>query len=527
MEKIKWGIVGAGRIAASFAEALRASTDSECYAVASRNKVRGDDFSKKWGFQKSYSDYESLLADPEVDAVYIATPHMNHASLSIAALKAGKAVLCEKAATVNAKELQNVYQVVNETKGLYMEAMWTKFNPTFRKALEWVASGRIGKLKAIYADFCIARTADAVYRDLEYPMNRLYDINLAGGALLDVGIYPVTCALSMVEAALGGDAAEVQLFPEKIEATARMTDTGVDAFDSISLKIGDVVASLSCSIDTECGSVLKEARIVGTEGTIILPFFWMAQEAQLISRDEQLVDSCSQPFAVNGYEYEIAEFCKCIKTRRAGLLVKESLLHTHAQSLRVIKVLDAIRSRIGLVYPFENSGYVIKDETQVVKEVPGKEVKSKPNMVTVYTDGGCSGNPGPGGWGCVILADGMEYTVSGGETMTTNNRMELSAAIAALSAIDQNEVWRTQSITVHIDSQYVKNGITSWIKSWQRNGWRNSEKQPVKNRDLWEVLDELNKKLNVTWKWVKGHAGNKYNEMCDAMATQEVRKYSR
>ena len=197
------------------------------------------------------------------------------------------------------------------------------------------------------------------------------------------------------------------------------------------------------------------------------------------------------------------------------------------QSLRVIKVLDAIRSRIGLVYPFENSGYVIKDETQVVKEVPGKEVKSKPNMVTVYTDGGCSGNPGPGGWGCVILADGMEYTVSGGETMTTNNRMELSAAIAALSAIDQNEVWRTQSITVHIDSQYVKNGITSWIKSWQRNGWRNSEKQPVKNRDLWEVLDELNKKLNVTWKWVKGHAGNKYNEMCDAMATQEVMKYSR
>ena len=148
-------------------------------------------------------------------------------------------------------------------------------------------------------------------------------------------------------------------------------------------------------------------------------------------------------------------------------------------------------------------------------------------MVTVYTDGGCSGNPGPGGWGCVILADGMEYTVSGGETMTTNNRMELSAAIAALSAIDQNEVWRTQSITVHIDSQYVKNGITSWIKSWQRNGWRNSEKQPVKNRDLWEVLDELNKKLNVTWKWVKGHAGNKYNEMCDAMATQEVMKYSR
>ncbi len=527
MEKIKWGIIGAGRVAASFAEALRASTDSECYAVASRNQQRGRDFAEKWGFQEVYNDYESLLADPNVEAVYIATPHTSHASLSIAALRSKKMVLCEKPATVNAKELQNVYEVVKETKGLFIEALWTKFNPTFQKALEWVAAGRIGKLKAIYADFCIARSPDSVYPDKDYTLNRLYDINLAGGALLDTGIYPITAALSMVEALVGEDAAEHRLFPEHVAALARMSKTGVDTFDSISLKIDDVVANLTCSIDTESGSVLQEARIVGTKGTIILPSFWMAQEAQLISLDEKLVDSYSHPFAVNGYEYEIAEFCKCIKTRKAGLLVKESLLHTHVQSLRVIKVLDAIRAKIGLVYPFEDCGYVIKDETQAVKEVPGKEVKSKPNVVTVYTDGGCSGNPGPGGWGCVILADGMEYTVSGGETKTTNNRMELSAAIAALSAIDQNETWRSQSIIVHIDSQYVKNGITTWIRSWKRNGWKNSEKLPVKNRDLWEVLDELNRKLSVNWKWVKGHSGNKYNELCDAMATKEVEKYSR
>ena len=527
MKKINWGIVGAGRIAASFTEALKTSQDSVCYAVASRNGQRGQEFAQKWGFTKVYTDYDSLFADEAVDAVYIATPHMNHAALSIAALKAGKAVLCEKSATVNARELQDVYQVVSETNGLYVEALWTKFNPTFRKALEWVSAGRIGKLKAMYADFCIARTADPVYSDPEYPMNRLYDINLAGGALLDVGIYPVTAALSLVEAAALNPDDEKSLYPDKIEAVARMTETGVDAFDSISLKIGDVVANLTCSIDTECGSVLKEARIVGTEGTIILPYFWMAQEAQLISNQESVVEDFSHPFAVNGYEYEIEEFCNCMKTREAGLLIKESMLHTHSQSLRVIRVLDAIRSKIGLVYPFEDSGYVIKEETQSPVEVAGKGVRSKPNEITVYTDGGCSGNPGPGGWGCVILADKVEYTVSGGEALTTNNRMELSAAIAALSAIDQNPEWRKQAITVHIDSQYVKNGITSWIRSWKKNGWKNSEKQPVKNRDLWEILDELNAKLNVNWKWVKGHSGNKYNDLCDSLATKEAAKYSR
>ena len=527
MRKINWGIVGAGRIAASFAEALKASEDSECYAVASRNEQRGRDFARKWGFAKVFTDYEALFADAAVDVVYIATPHSSHEALSIAALQAGKSVLCEKPAAVNARELQNVYEAISVTKGLYVEALWTKFNPTFRKALEWVAAGRIGALRAIYADFCIARSPAPVYKDAEYPMNRLYDMNLAGGALLDVGIYPVAAALSIVEAAMGEEVDERALYPNRIEAAARMSETGVDTFDSISLRIGDVVANLTCSIDTECGSVLKEARIVGTRGTIILPSFWMAQEAQLVSSEEKLVDSYSHPFAVNGYEYEIEEFCRCMKTRYAGLLVKESLLHTHAQSLRTIRVLDAIRSKIRLVYPFEDCGYVIKEETQSPTETPGKGVRSRPNAITVYTDGGCSGNPGPGGWGCVILADKVEYTASGGETVTTNNRMELSAAIAALSAIDQNNAWRNKAITVHIDSQYVKNGITTWIRSWKKNGWKNSEKLPVKNRDLWEVLDELNQRLNVTWKWVRGHAGNKYNELCDALATKETAKYSK
>ncbi|MCM1408860.1 MAG: ribonuclease HI [Treponema brennaborense] len=140
-------------------------------------------------------------------------------------------------------------------------------------------------------------------------------------------------------------------------------------------------------------------------------------------------------------------------------------------------------------------------------------------MISVYTDGACSGNPGKGGWGAVILADGKELPMNGGELSTTNNRMELTAAINALQKISDTASWRTRRIEVFSDSQYVKNGICSWISSWKRNGWQTSGKQPVKNRDLWLKLDALNTELSVEWKWVKGHAGNKYNEWCDSLAT--------
>lgn len=141
------------------------------------------------------------------------------------------------------------------------------------------------------------------------------------------------------------------------------------------------------------------------------------------------------------------------------------------------------------------------------------------NDITVYTDGACSGNPGPGGWGAVILADGKELPLSGGEKSTTNNRMELMAAISSLTLISQDENYSKRKISVYIDSQYVKNGITTWITSWKKNGWKTASKQPVKNKDLWETLDKLNQNLNVNWVWVKGHAGFKYNEMCDNLAT--------
>lgn len=145
--------------------------------------------------------------------------------------------------------------------------------------------------------------------------------------------------------------------------------------------------------------------------------------------------------------------------------------------------------------------------------------------IVIYTDGGCSGNPGPGGWGVVVIADGQARQLSGGEYETTNNRMELTAAIQALSIIKNTPGFSERPVTLNIDSQYVKNGITVWIKGWKAKGWRTADKKPVKNQDLWVQLDALNASLNVSWNWVKGHAGIQYNEICDQLCQEEIKKH--
>lgn len=146
------------------------------------------------------------------------------------------------------------------------------------------------------------------------------------------------------------------------------------------------------------------------------------------------------------------------------------------------------------------------------------------NEVTIYTDGGCSGNPGPGGWGVVVIYNNQARELSGGEKNTTNNRMELTAAINALSVVKNTPEFKNLPVTVNIDSQYVKNGITVWIKNWKLKNWRTADKKPVKNQDLWILLDELNSSLNVKWNWVKGHAGIQYNEICDQLCQKEIAK---
>jgi ribonuclease HI len=135
----------------------------------------------------------------------------------------------------------------------------------------------------------------------------------------------------------------------------------------------------------------------------------------------------------------------------------------------------------------------------------------------MYTDGSCSGNPGPGGWGAVIVKNGKVMAeLSGGEKNTTNNRMELIAAIRSLQYPEN-----PASVVLYTDSEYVKNGITKWISAWRKNGWKTSANKPVKNKDLWEELVEASERHDVSWQWVKGHAGNKYNERADSLATAE------
>ncbi len=136
----------------------------------------------------------------------------------------------------------------------------------------------------------------------------------------------------------------------------------------------------------------------------------------------------------------------------------------------------------------------------------------------IYTDGACSGNPGKGGWAAIILDKKNQLNISGGESKTTNNRMELMAAIMALKKIKNRS-----EITIYTDSRYVKDGITNWINKWKLNNWKSSNKKPVKNKDLWIKLDNFCLKHKVSWKWVKAHAGNKYNNLADELAVSETK----
>ena len=142
---------------------------------------------------------------------------------------------------------------------------------------------------------------------------------------------------------------------------------------------------------------------------------------------------------------------------------------------------------------------------------------SSNKLIEIYTDGACSGNPGPGGWGAIILYNNDSSTLSGGEKLTTNNRMEITAVIKSLEIIEENS-----EIKIYTDSKYVINGITNWIKSWKENDWISSNKKVVKNIDLWKNLDLLVQKKKISWQWVKGHSGNKMNEKVDEIARNEI-----
>ncbi len=326
MGMVRWGIVATGGIARKFAEACafesKRSGKSVLSAVASRNSAKAAAFASEWGIPASYGSYEALFADPKIDAVYIATPHNLHAELSIAALKAGKAVLCEKPVSVQAKDFYPVIETARAEKRFFMEAMWTKFNPSFLKALEWANAGRIGKMKFLRADFCL----DAPYD----PASRLYDPRLGGGAILDVGIYPITCALMFAG----------KRPPESFSSYMKRLDTGVDVYDKFLFSYpGGVEMDLSCSIALSGLEALRSAVIVGDKGSIALPYFWMAQQVTWFDAEGNARETHSAPFDCNGYEYEIREVESCLAAGKT-----ESAIQTWADSIMVMELMDALRA---------------------------------------------------------------------------------------------------------------------------------------------------------------------------------------
>ncbi len=147
------------------------------------------------------------------------------------------------------------------------------------------------------------------------------------------------------------------------------------------------------------------------------------------------------------------------------------------------------------------------------------------DKIDIFTDGGCSGNPGPGGWAFVALSNGnvLSYS-SGGDAQTTNNKMELTAVIKALETCQNLGV---KTVSISTDSQYVKNGITAWIYNWKKNGWKTASKDPVKNKELWVELDKIRSNFDINWVWVKGHAGIEFNEMCDSLVRKEMEKFTK
>jgi predicted dehydrogenase len=325
-EPIRWGILGTGNIAHQFARGLADTADAELVAVGSRSIETANTFGDEFSIPRRHASYDELAADDGVDAVYVSTPHPFHKDNSILLLEHGKAVLCEKPFTINAGETKEVIDVARQRDIFLMEAMWTRYVPAVVRARELIAAGAIGDVRMVQADFG--------FRAGVNPEGRLFNPDLGGGALLDVGIY-VTSLASMV---LGPRPAEVV-------STTQIGETGVDEQSAMLLKYpGGELAVLSCAVRT---GTSVEARIFGTEGSILLhsPFFKCDALSVKRGGDEEHIDL---PLEGNGYNYEAAEVGRCL---RAGL--KESDVMPLDETLALMELLDSIRAQWGLTYPME------------------------------------------------------------------------------------------------------------------------------------------------------------------------------
>jgi predicted dehydrogenase len=323
---VRWGILGTGRIAGVFAEGLRELPDARLVAVGSRAQDTANAFGERYSVPRRHVTYEALAADPEVDIVYVASPHSSHAEDSILCLRHGKAVVCEKPFTINASEAQQVIDVARAEGRFLMEAMWTRFLPAMARVRELLAQGAIGAVQLVTSDFG--------FRTSVNPKSRLFDLALGGGGLLDVGVYPVSLA-SMV---FGGE-------PDKIASMAHLGETGVDEQAAAILGYGPLrMGIIWTAVRT---STPMETTIMGSEGSIRIHSPSWRPTRLTITRGEQ-AEEIEFPFPGNGYQFEAAEAQRCL---RAGLL--ESEVMPLAESVRVMRTLDRIRAQWGLRYPME------------------------------------------------------------------------------------------------------------------------------------------------------------------------------
>ncbi|MCX7985970.1 MAG: Gfo/Idh/MocA family oxidoreductase [Bacteroidales bacterium] len=320
---IHWGILGTGRIAEKFAMDLQHVNNAQLYAVGSRTMEQAKMFANKYNVPLAYGSYTELVADPNIDIIYIASPHVFHAEHTLLCLDAGKAVLCEKPFAMNASQVSTMIRKAKEKNLFLMEALWTRFLPTIRKTEELISSGAIGNIIQLQSDFGFKAVYD--------PQWRLFNKQLGGGSLLDIGIYPIFITLLL----LG--------LPDEILSSAIIGPTGVDETMAAIFKYNNgIIASLSSTFmaNTPCETIIS-----GTEGSIRIHRMWHTPTYLTISKNNGTVEDIRFNYAGNGYEYEAQEVTNCLLK---GL--KESPLLPLHFSEKLISLLDTIRKQWNLEY---------------------------------------------------------------------------------------------------------------------------------------------------------------------------------
>ncbi len=324
---VRWGIIGTGRIAHHFANGLKAAPDAVLHAVGSRAQATADAFGEEFGAPRRYATYAELAEDPEVDVVYISTPHQDHRTSTLLCLEAGKPVLCEKPFAINAGEARDMVEAARARGVFLMEAMWTRFRPSMVKVRELIAAGAIGEPRFVSANIGWKSDFD--------PLFRLYNPELGGGALLDGGVYPVSFA-SMV---LGP--------PSVVTGVATLGQTGVDEQEAIALAHpSGAIASLGVTIQANPISI---GLILGTTGRIEVHHDWHRPEALTVTPYGGEPHRFDYPQTEgNGYQYEAIEVGRCL---RDGLL--ESPVMMLDESLTIMATMDTLRQQWGVRYPME------------------------------------------------------------------------------------------------------------------------------------------------------------------------------